>query len=268
MGAPNEPLPRKTLPIFFVLDTSGSMLGDPKATDDKSRPISKLNEAISETIQALRDEAVANADAKLECAILEFNSGAEWVTKYGLEDLTEDFIVPPLEAGGLTDVGEALKQLNSKLSRKNGGFLGGAMGNYMPVIIFMSDGYPTSEWQKPLEDIRKNSWYKHAIKIAFALGDADISVLASLVGSVEGVIKTSDLDLFKRMLRFVTVTASKVGSVSRTPEERPAQKEIQIRFEDEFGDVTPNESELDGETFIPVPLPKGDPDWPDDEIWE
>lgn len=262
MGAPNEPLPRKTLPIFFVLDTSGSMLGDPGATDDKSRPISKLNEAISETLQALRDEAAANADAKLECAILEFNSGAEWVTKYGLEDLTQNYYVPPLEAGGLTDVGEALKELNSKLTRKSGGFLGGAMGNYMPVIIFMSDGFPTSEWQKPLEDIRKNSWYRHAIKIAFALGDADVSVLASLVGSVEGVIKTSDLDMFKRMLRFVTVTASKVGSVSRTPAEGPGTEEVIKNTKSQFGNVTADESELEDKIFVPEPEKY---DWEDDD---
>ena len=61
---------RKALTVFYVLDTSGSMAGN---------PISTLNSAMRETIEALKNEAENNADAQLRIAVLEFNSNERQV---------------------------------------------------------------------------------------------------------------------------------------------------------------------------------------------
>ena len=94
---------RRELTVFYVLDTSGSMTG---------APISTLNRAMEETIEVLKDQK--NSDAKLKIAVLEFNSGCKWVQPAGPEEM-EDFFWEDLEAGGLTDVGDSLKELDDKI---------------------------------------------------------------------------------------------------------------------------------------------------------
>lgn len=87
----------------------------------------------------------------------------------------------------------------------------------MPVIIFMTDGNATDDYQKALQEIRKNRWFARGTKIGFAIGDdPDYKMLSSVVGNSEAVIKTTDLELFKRLMRFVSVTASMLVSQSAT----------------------------------------------------
>lgn len=203
-----EKPPRRALHIFYVLDTSGSMGGAPIAT---------LNRAMEETVEVLRKQAKSNADAELKIAVLQFNSGAKWVQPNGPEDM-EDFIWEDLTAGGLTDVGAALKELDSKLSRN--AYLSSMTGAYLPVIIFMSDGYATDDYQKALAQIRQNKWFARGTKIGFALGDdPDMKMISEVVGNCEAVVKTDDLDLFARLIKFASVTSSMLCSTSRTSAE-------------------------------------------------
>ena len=208
--------PRKDLHVFYVLDTSGSMDGT---------PISTLNRAMEESTQALKEVAKSNGDAKLKITVMEFNSGCKWVTSNGPEDLEEDFFWDPLKAGGLTDIGSALKELNTKLSRK--AFLNSMTGALMPIIIFMTDGFATDNYEKALETIRRNRWFQYGTKIGFAIGDnPDLKMISSVVGNSEAVIRTTDLKLFKKLLRFVSVTASKLVSESTTTGTAPTAADI------------------------------------------
>lgn len=199
---------RRVLHIFYVLDTSGSMGGAPIAT---------LNRAMEETVEVLRKQAKSSADAELKIAVLQFNSGAKWVQPNGPEDM-EDFIWEDLTAGGLTDVGAALKELDSKLSRN--AYLHSMTGAYLPIIIFMSDGYATDDYQKALTQIRQNKWFVRGTKIGFALGDdPDMKMISEVVGNCEAVVKTDNLDIFARMIKFASVTSSMLCSTSRTSAE-------------------------------------------------
>lgn len=254
-------IPRKEMHIFYVLDTSGSMSGT---------KISMLNRCMEETVDALSELAKSNADAKLKIAVLEFNTGCKWVTSNGPESLEEDFVWDSLSAGGLTDVGAALTELNSKLSRD--AFLNSMTGALMPVIIFMTDGQATDNYQKALDEIRNNRWFRRATKIGFAIGEdheVDLSMLASVVGNSEAVIKTSDLELFRRLMKFVSVTSSMLVSQSSTTKTDPSGADIvKMAQESEEGGgkliVDPLKIKYDPE---PEPVPEPDPDWDDDEEW-
>ncbi|MCM1222238.1 MAG: VWA domain-containing protein [Lachnospiraceae bacterium] len=203
-----EKTPRRVLPIFYVLDTSGSMMGTPIAT---------LNRAMNNTVNQVRRLADSNADALIKIAVLEVKSGCRWLQPNGPEEL-DDFYWQPLEADGLTDMGAALTELDSKLSQK--AFLGSMTGAYLPVIIFMTDGYATDDYKTPLEKIRQNRWFSRGVKIGFAVGeDADVGMISEIAGSSEAVIQTTDLDLFARLLRNVSVTSSLVFSASRIAED-------------------------------------------------
>lgn len=199
-----EEIPRRELVIFYVLDTSGSMEGEAIAT---------LNRAIGDTLEELKKAATKNADAKLKIAVLEFNSGCRWITP--TPEYIEDFVFEDLKAGGTTDVGDALKELNKKMSRKE--FLESAIGQYFPVVIFMTDGASSDDYEKPLEDIKNNKWYRNAIKIGLALGnDPDVNMIAKVVGNPEAVVRTDNFAIFSKLLKMVSVTSSVIGSQSTT----------------------------------------------------
>ena len=173
------PSPRKIMTLFYVVDTSGSMAGD---------KIGSVNSAMEEAITVdLPDISTANDDAEIRVAIMQFSSGCSWITPSSGPIGIGDVIWNDLHTNGLTDLGAACTELDKKLSRNE--FLESQTGAYAPVILLFSDGGPTDNWEKGLEQLKKNNWFKHAIKIAIAIGeDADKSVLATFTGTPESVI--------------------------------------------------------------------------------
>jgi uncharacterized protein YegL len=250
--------PRKELHVFYVLDTSGSMAG---------QKISALNHAMEECTQALSELAKKNGDAKLKIAVMEFNSGFKWVTEHGPEDL-EDFMYEYLDAGGLTDIGAALTELNKKLSRHE--FLSSMTGALMPVMIFMTDGYATDDYQKALAEIRNNRWFRRGTKIGFAIGDdPDVKMISEVVGNSEAVIRTTDLDLFRRLMKFVAVTASMLVSQSHTTTTETSGADI-VTMAMEGGDIPKDvQVSLPTNTYNSEPVVEDDKedDWDDDSDW-
>ena len=249
--------PRKELHVFYVLDTSGSMEG---------AKISALNHAVEECTQALKTLAKGNGDAKLKMAVLEFNTNCRWVTANGPEDLEEDFIYEYMEAGGLTEMGAALRELNGKLSQHE--YLKSMTCALMPVIIFMTDGYATDDYENALQEIRKNRWFRRGTKIGFALGDdADVAMIASVVGNKEAVIQTTDLELFKRLMKFVSVTASMLVSQSATSDTASSGADIVKRAITDMdlagSGITPD---LDDSQYKKEPETSNE-DWADDDEW-
>jgi uncharacterized protein YegL len=195
-------IPRRTMVLFFLVDTSGSMSGD---------KIGAVNEAIREVIPEIKDISAENADAMIKIAVLEFSSGAQWLYERPVD--SDQFVWNSLEAGGLTDMGVAFKMLNEKLSRNQ--FMADAIGSYAPAIFMMSDGEPTDEYKKGLEELRKNKWFKVAIKVAVAIGaDANTGILKEFTGNEECVLTVRSPQALRKMIRFASVTASQIGSKS------------------------------------------------------
>ena len=193
-------IPRKTMIIFFLIDTSGSMEGD---------KIASVNDAMRELIPDLKNISDSNADALIKIAVIDFASGTEWVTPIP-QDL-DTFRWEDLEAGGVTDLGEACRELNAKLSRD--AFLQDKVGNFAPVIILLSDGEPTDDFKGGFAELKQNKWFDAAIKVALAVGnDADFDTLADFTGNKELVIPIMGKAAMKRMIRFVSVTSSRIGS--------------------------------------------------------
>lgn len=214
-----KPVARPLLPVIFVLDASGSMQG---------QPISMLNHAMEEVKNILGRFAASNSDALLKIGILQFASDVQWVQPKGLEEF-EDFEYNPLKAGGLTAMGAALKELDEKLSRN--AFLTSTTGRCAPIIIFMTDGFPTDDnicyWKESLKKLRENKWYRFAIKIGFAVGDdADCQMLSEVVGNSEAVIQTNDLNTFNKLLQKVAINSAMIGSKSHTAGEMPSGEDI------------------------------------------
>jgi uncharacterized protein YegL len=189
--------------LFFMIDTSGSMDGS---------KIGAVNTALEEVIPALKEVSDENADAQIKVAAMEFSSGARWITSGGPVPV-EDFHWNFIDAAGVTDMGAACKELNSKLSTK--AFMQEATGSFAPAIFLMSDGEPTDDWQNGLSALKQNNWFKAAVKVAVAIGDdANKDVLKEFVGSMEAVLTVHNAAMLKKMIKFVSVRASQVASKS------------------------------------------------------
>jgi uncharacterized protein YegL len=199
------PSPRKVMTLFYLVDTSGSMSG--------SR-IGTVNAAMEECIPLLKEVAQANDDAEIKVAILQFSSGCSWITPASGPVGLEDIIWNDLQAGGMTEFGGALLELDKKLSRNE--FLKSQTGAYAPVILLLSDGGPTDQWESGLNKIKQNNWFKHAIKIAIDIeSGSDRSVLAQFTGNPEAILDAKDTATLKKMIHKVSVRASEFQSHSK-----------------------------------------------------
>lgn len=193
---------RRTMVLFFVVDTSGSMEG---------AKIGTLNQAVEDVIPEIRDISADNADAQIKIAVLEFSSGARWVTQAPVP--ADGFDWQYLEAAGLTDLGDACRELNDKLSRNS--FMSDITGSFAPAVFLLSDGAPTDNYREGLEKLWENNWFKKAIKVAVAIGDdANLDILAEFTGTSETVLTVHNPESLKKMIRFVSVTSSQIGSQS------------------------------------------------------
>jgi uncharacterized protein YegL len=195
-----EGIAKRTMVLFFLVDKSYSMDGT---------KIGAVNEAINDVIPEIVQIANEGADAELRISVLTFSHGAEWMFPEPVK--VEDFRWKYLDAAGATDMGRAFSMLSEKMDRK--GYMGDARGFYAPAVILMSDGQPTDAFQEQLELLKKNKWFQVALKAAVSIGeDADKRVLAEFTGNVETVLTAHTPETLKKIIRFVSVTSSAVGS--------------------------------------------------------
>lgn len=207
MGLIDEPraVTRRLMNLIYVIDKSGSMSGG---------KIQSVNDAIENLIPMVQEISENNPDAEVKISALQFSDDAEWT--YDEPRSPEDFSWIPIVAGGMTSLGAACRLLEKNLHRENG-FMNSKAGYLAPVIILMSDGGPNDDFEGGLAVLKKNSWFKHAIKIAIAIGeDADKDVLAEFTGSLESVVVVHNLDALKTMIRAVTITSTQIGSSTNT----------------------------------------------------
>ena len=230
----------KELTIIFLLDRSGSMEG---------RPIAQLNDGMRSAVEELVTFESSNNDVTIRVAVISFGSDATWETVgedgKPIAQYLEHANWHDLEASGRTALGAALKELRKHLSRKD--LLNSETGCWAPIVILMSDGRPNDgDWQTALEDMKKNAWYNEAVKIAFALGDnADVKALGEIVGSTNAVIRTNDLDTFRKLLKKVPVATALTTTVNHAAKKLEGEDVI----EEIAGNLAGNGK--DGETVIP-----------------
>lgn len=197
-------VPRRTMVLFFIIDTSGSMEGT---------KIASVNVALQEVMPYIDDISANNADAEIKVAAMEFSSGCEWMYPQPMD--AGSFQWRNLEAGGLTQLGEACQELEKKLHQE--AFMKAATGSFAPAFILMSDGDPTDDYKRGLDKLKGNKWFNAGIKVAIAIGDEGIDdkeVLAQFTGNKEAVLTVHNKEQLKKIIHFVSVTASQVASRS------------------------------------------------------
>lgn len=221
---------KRQMVLFFVIDTSGSMQGS---------KIGTVNTAIREVLPELKDAGGSDVDLKVAC--LTFSSGCQWM--YPTPIASESFQWNQIEADGVTDLGEACRELSKKLSKNE--FLKAPSGSVAPAIFLMSDGEPTDDFESGLAQLKQNNWFKYAIKVAVAIGDdANKDVLAKFTGNIEAVIEAHTPEALKKWIRKVSITSSQIGSKSQPASNGQIQSK-QDAMIDEIKDIQQSDPDLD-----------------------
>ncbi|MCD8336515.1 MAG: tellurium resistance protein [Lachnospiraceae bacterium] len=194
---PGGELASRPLHFFWIVDCSGSMYGE---------KIGTVNHAIQSTIPDMVDAADNNPNAQLLIRTLKFSSGASWVTANPVP--VEDFVWDDLEAGGVTDLGQAFDLLAAQLTIP-------PMSDRAlpPVLVLLSDGQPTDNYKKSLDKLLHLPWGKKAVRIAISIGqDADDSVLTEFTGNRELLLQANNAAMLTKMIKWASTAASMVSA--------------------------------------------------------
>jgi len=207
MTLPGGEISSRPLHFFWIVDCSGSMVGD---------KIQTVNNALDETIPEMIKIAGENAKAHLFVRALKFSSGAEWVVK----DPTpvDQFKWIPLDADGVTDMGAAFELLSEEL--KMPPMPSRALP---PVLVLISDGQPTDDYKCGLRSIFNEPWGKKAVRIAIAIGDADVDTLKEFIADPEiPVLEARNPQALTRFIKWVStaVVEKSINPPSKLPGEK------------------------------------------------
>jgi uncharacterized protein YegL len=228
MKRPGGEVASRPLHFIFLADCSGSMGMEAK--------IQSLNNAIKEAIPHMRTVAQENVNAQVLVRAIKFQSGASWHVANPTP--VDQFEWNDLRADGLTDLGLALSMVADEMKMP-------PMDSRAlpPVLVLISDGQPTDDFQGGLKQLLAQPWGKKAVKMAIAIGgDADYDILQQFIDNVE--IKPLHADNPEALTRHIKWVSTAVLQAASAP---PSQT-------DEQGSESSN-------TNVPIPRqPKVDVD--------
>jgi uncharacterized protein YegL len=141
--------------------------------------IQALNTAIREAIPHMRKVAEDNPNAQVLVRAVKFSNGAQWHISQPTP--VADFAWTDLAAEGETDMGKALQLVAEQLKMP-------PMSERAlpPVLVLVSDGQPTDDFEAGLRALMNEPWGKKAVRIAISIGrDADAEVLQRFIGNTE-----------------------------------------------------------------------------------
>lgn len=201
----------RRLPVYLLLDTSGSMYGE---------PIEAVKNGVQTLISTLRSDPYALETAYL--SIITFNSTAQQITP-----LTELAAIqqPNIDAGGCTVLGGALELLaqkvDSEIITKS---TNGDRGDWRPLVFLMTDGEPTDSITKGLEEFKKR---KFGMVVACAAGQAaNVNILKQITENVVQ-LDTADSATIKAFFKWVSASISTSSkSIEDTSAEATTMSEL------------------------------------------
>ncbi|MCL2054095.1 MAG: VWA domain-containing protein [Oscillospiraceae bacterium] len=191
----------RRLPVYLLLDVSGSMQGD---------PIEAVRHGVRALLSELRGDPQALETAYL--SVITFNSSARQIAP-----LTELMLFnePSLQAGGATALGAALRLLSDCIKNEVRRSTDTQKGDWKPLVFILTDGAPTDEWRSAAAELKSA---KPANIIACAAGArADASALKEITECVVMMNTLSSGDL----ARFFAWVSSSVKLSSKSLDSKP-----------------------------------------------
>ena len=179
----------RKLPVYLLLDTSGSMHGE---------PIEAVRNGMQTLVAALRQDPHA-----LESAYLSVITFAE--TAAQVVPLTElaQFQIPALSAAGTTSMGAALLLLAERVQQEVAKTTVDQKGDWKPIVFMMTDGASTDDLSAGIAAIKAA---KIGALIACAAGPAaDTTELQRITDSVVK-LDTTDSNTIRAFFKWVSAS--------------------------------------------------------------
>lgn len=157
--------PEPRCPLVLVLDTSGSMAGE---------PIQELNEGLAVLAQDLAADDLASQ--RVEVAIVTF----------GPVELVQDFVIadqfeaPRLTPTGKTPLGAAVERAIDMVTARKEEYKAAGIAYFRPWIFLITDGAPTDKWADAKKRVHQGEADRAFSFFAVGVADADFTVLNEL----------------------------------------------------------------------------------------
>lgn len=195
---PGGPLATRPLHFIFLADCSGSMAGD---------KIQALNHAIREAIPHMREVAKGNPNAEVLVRSIRFAVGAQW--HHSQATNVETFEWKDLSAAGMTDMGAALRLVAGVLKTPPM-----AERALPPVLVLVSDGEPTDDFDGGLRELLAEPWGRKAVRLAIAIGEGvRLDVLQRFIGHAEiQPLVASNADQLVKYIRWASTAVLQAAS--------------------------------------------------------
>ena len=181
----------RRLPIFFVLDVSESMIGE---------PLKRMEDGIEKIVKSLRQDP--HSLETVFISLIAFAGKAKTITP--LIDLIT-FYPPKMPVGGGTALGEALDVLMQEIDSQVKKNTLDARGDWEPVIFLITDGKPTDN---PLPAVKRwqANYASRASMVAITLGtNADMQMLGQLTENVLALEHATDQE-FNKFIEWVSAS--------------------------------------------------------------
>jgi uncharacterized protein YegL len=187
-------------------------------------PLLAVQNGLEMLIKALRKDPQALETAYI--SIIEFNSEARQVEK--LKELTE-FQVPTLKVSGATAMGASLSLLTQCIREE---VLVEGRRDWKPMIFLLTDGIPTDNLQKGIDDLSK---INIGTFVACAAGSGakieTLKKITNLIVTLDEANTDSISSFFKWVSASISISSQKVeqgNEVDGFGELPPPPKEINI----------------------------------------
>ncbi|MGJ1439150.1 vWA domain-containing protein [Sphingobacterium siyangense] len=181
----------RRLPVYLLLDTSGSMTGE---------PIEAVKNGVQMMIHSLRQNPQAIETAFV--SIITFDSDARQIVP--LTDLAS-FQMVDIKASGVTSLGAALALLADKLETEVTTTTLEQKGDWKPLIFVMTDGIPTDNWQQGYSKLKA---VNKGLIVGCAAGQgADDAILRQITNSVVR-LDSADSESISKFFQWVTASIS------------------------------------------------------------
>lgn len=204
----------RALPVFLLIDVSGSMSGE---------KIETVNVSLKEMLNQFRK--ITNPKGVIELCILTFGNNSVNIVKKLSALSDNDFYT--FSAEGNTPMGKAFKQVSNMIEDYNIV----STRAYTPMIILISDGNPTDfsgyaqgmsieqiqTWDA-LQQLHSGSRSGKSIKTALGIGsDVDLNILRAFINNdTIPVIRANDIGTIAKYFQWVTLSIN-VRSISPNP---------------------------------------------------
>jgi len=209
----------RRLPVYLLIDTSGSMYGE---------PIESVKNGVQSLLSYLRQDPYALETAFL--SIIEFNTEANQTVP--LVDLM-NFQPPDLKPSGTTALGGALSLLANKITEEVKLTTMEEKGDWQPLVFIFSDGGATDDLQKGIENLKK---VKTGIIVACAAGqhasESELQKITESVVKLDNADANSISSFFKWVSASISTNSQKIetgeGEASGLADLPPPPPEINV----------------------------------------